>query len=87
MKEGYEMKKLLVVLSIILVLGLLWNTESTYTRKAVVVSAKNNVVTCQDKNGNIWQYNGQAVVGETVELIMNDNHTSTINDDVVKGVK
>ena len=81
------MKKLLIVLSVVIVLGLLWGIESNYTRTAVVVDSKNNVVTCEDKQGHIWQYNGQAVVGETVELIMSDNHTSTINDDVVKGVK
>ena len=81
------MKKLLVVLGIVLVLGLLWGIESNYTRTAVVISSKNNVVTCEDKSGNVWQYKGQAVVGETIELIINDNHTSTINDDIVKGIK
>ena len=87
MKEGYKMKKLLVVLSIVLVLGLLWNIESTYTRTAVVIDCTNDVIVCKDKSGNIWQYEGQAVTGETVVLIMNDNHTSTITDDIVKGIK
>ena len=81
------MKKLLVVLSIMLALGLLWNMESTYTRKAVVIDSTNDVVVCEDKSGNRGEYEGQAVVGEKVELIINDNHTSTINDDIVKGIK
>ena len=81
------MKKLLVVLGIVLVLGLLWGCESTYTRKATVISSNNNVVTCKDNSGNIWQYEGGAAVGEKVVLIMEDNHTSIIADDVVKGVK
>ena len=81
------MKKLLIVLSIMSVLGLLWGTESTYTRKAVVINSTSDVVVCEDKSGNIWEYEGQAVVGETVTLLMNDNHTSTISDDIVKGIK
>ena len=81
------LKKLLVVLSIVMVLGLLWGAESTYTRQAVITKSENNIVTCQDKSGYIWQYKGEAVVGEEVKLIMYDNHTSKISDDIVKGIK
>ena len=81
------LKKLLVVLGIIIVLGLLWGTESTYTRQATITKSQDGIVTTKDKSGHIWQYQGEGVVGEEVELIMYDNHTSKITDDVVKGIK
>ena len=81
------MKKLLVILGIVLVLGLLWGAESGYTRKAVIISSKNNIVTAKDESGNIWHYNGDGAIGEEIELIMDDNHTSKITDDIVKGIK
>lgn len=81
------LKKLLIVLSVFLVLGFMWSAESTYTRKAVITKSENNIVTCQDKSGHIWQYKGEAVVGDEVELVMCDNHTSKITDDIIKKVK
>ena len=80
-------KKILIVLSIILVLGFLWGAESTYTRTATITKSENGIVTCKDKGGHIWQYKGTAIIGDNVVLIMSDNHTNTIKDDTVKGVK
>lgn len=80
-------KKILIVLSVILVLGLLWNTESTYTRQATVTNSKDNIVTCKDNCGYVWEYKGSAIVGDNITLIMHDNHTSKIADDTVKGIK
>lgn len=80
-------KKILIVLSIMLVLGLIWGAESTYTRQVTVTNSRNNIVTCKDKSGHIWEYKGSATVGDSITLIMYDNHTSKITDDIVKGVK
>lgn len=80
-------KRVLIVLSIILVLGLMWNWESTYTRQAEIISVKNDTIQAEDKSGYVWEYKGSATVGDTVTLVMYDNHTSTIRDDIVKGVK
>ena len=80
-------KKLLVVLSIFAVLGLMWGWESTYTRTATITNSESGIVTAKDLSGNLWQYEGSATVGDTVELVMYDNHTSTIRDDIVKGIK
>ena len=80
-------KKVLMVLSIILVLGFMWGAESTYTRTATITNSENGVVTAKDVSGNLWRYKGSATVGDTVELVMHDNHTSKITDDIVKGVK
>ena len=79
--------KLGIVISIILVLGLLWGAESTYTRTVTVINCKDNIVTCQDGNGYVWRYKGSAKAGETLTLIMDDQHTDHITDDIVKGVK
>ena len=81
------LKKLLVVLAIFTVLGLMWGWESTYTRKVVVLENNNGIVTTVDNNGYIWEYKGSATVGDSVTLVMHDNHTSKITDDIVKGVK
>lgn len=80
-------KKVLIVLGLILVLGLMWGCESTYTRQAKVISVEDNVVQAEDNCGYIWKYKGSARVGDSVTLVMHDNHTSNITDDIVKGVK
>jgi hypothetical protein len=80
-------KRILIVLGIILVLGLMWGCESTYTRQAEVISVEDDVVQAEDKSGYIWEYKGSATVGDSVTLVMHDNHTSNITDDIVKGVK
>lgn len=80
-------KKILIVLSAILVLGLMWGYESTYTRTATITKSESGIVTAKDLSGNLWQYEGSATVGDTVELVMYDNHTSTIRDDIIKGIK
>ena len=80
------LKKILITLSIFIILGLMWGAESTYTRQATVTNDKDNIVTCVDESGHIWQYKGSATIGDSVTLVMYDNHTSNITDDIVKGV-
>lgn len=80
-------KKILIILSVILVLGFMWNIESTYTRQATVTNSKDNIVTVKDNCGYVWKYKGSATVGDSVILVMYDNHTSKITDDIIKGTK
>lgn len=80
-------KKILAVLAVFTVLGLMWGWESTYTRTATITKSESGMVTAKDLSGNLWRYKGSATVGGTVELVMYDNHTSKITDDIVKGVK
>lgn len=80
-------KKVLIVLAIFTVLGLMWGCESTYTRTATITKSESGIVTAKDLSGNVWEYKGSATVGDSVELVMYDNHTSNITDDIVKGVK
>lgn len=81
------MKKVIIIISIIIVIGLLHNYESTYNREVTIIDNKDNTVICVDRSGHIWEYQGNATVGEKVILIMHDNHTSTITDDIIKGIK
>ena len=80
-------KKILIVLSVILALGFMWGAESTYTRTATITNSESGMVTAEDKSGHIWQYKGSATVGDSVTLVMHDNHTSKVTDDIIKGVK
>lgn len=80
-------KKILIVLAVFTVLGFMWGAESTYTRTATITNSESGIVTARDLSGNLWQYKGSATVGDIVELVMYDNHTSKITDDMVKGVK
>lgn len=80
-------KKILIVLAIFTVLGFMWGAESTYTRTATITNSDNGIVTAIDNCGYIWEYKGFATIGDSVTLVMHDNHTSKITDDIVKGVK
>ena len=80
-------KKILIVLTAFIVLGLMWGAESTYTRTATITNSDNGIVTAKDNCGYIWEYKGSATVGDSVTLVMHDNHTSKITDDIVKGIK
>ena len=81
------MKKIIITLAVITLIGLLYGCESTYTRQATVTKSTNGIVYCTDKQGNIWSYKGNAAIGQKVTLKMYDNHTSDIKDDIIKGVK
>lgn len=77
----------IIVIATIILIGLFCGYESTYTRQAIVTKCENSMVYCIDKQGNIWSYKGNAVIGQEVTLKMYDNHTSNIKDDIIKGVK
>ena len=81
------MKKIIIVLAVITLIGLMYGCESTYTRQATVIKSANGIVYCIDKQGNIWRYKGNSAIGQEVTLKLYDNHTSTIKDDIIKGVK
>ena len=80
------MKKIIIALAIITIIGLLCGYEDTYTRQATVYKSNNGIVYCIDKQGNMWSYKGYAVEGQMVKLVMHSNHTSTIKDDTIKKV-
>ena len=80
-------KKILIVLVRVIAIGIIGNMESIYTRTATITNSNNGIVTAEDKSGHIWEYKGSATIGDSVILVMHDNHTSKITDDIVKEVK
>ena len=78
---------ILAIIAVILTLSAFNWIDSTYTRQATVIDSTVGIVTVRDMNGNIWEYKGSAVKGDTITLIMNDNHTTTIKDDTIEEVK
>lgn len=82
-----HIKYIIAVCIGLLVLGLLGGYEATYTREATISKVENGIVYAVDNCGYEWTYYGNATIGESVTLVMDDAHTSTIKDDIVKGVR
>ena len=81
-------KKIIMVLTVIIIIGLMGTIETTYTRDAKVVNVDNLEVTAEDKQGNLWVFIADdCSVNDDVTLIMNDNHTTKITDDKIIKVK
>jgi hypothetical protein len=66
-------------------------TETLYpmTTKVVKLDHENDVVTCEDFNGFLWQFEGceDWQEGDICSMIMNDNGTSKIFDDEIVSIK
>lgn len=60
-----------------------------YPLTTTVTEIKNNTVTVEDSNGNLWSFDGAEdwEVGDGCALIMDDNSTSEIVDDVIISAK
>ena len=81
-------KRIMIVLTAIMMLGVLGHYEHQYTRDVVVVDIQGQEVTVEDKQGNLWCFNGtDYTVDQKITVVMCDNYTSTIYDDIIKGVK
>lgn len=81
-------KRIVIVLAVIIIIGLMGMIESTYTRDVVVTKVDCTEVTVQDKQGHHWSFYGDDyTVGQEITVVMNDNHTSIITDDRIVDVK
>lgn len=60
-----------------------------YPLTTTVTQINNNTVTVEDSNGNLWSFDGAEdwEVGDGCALIMDDNSTSEIVDDVIISAK
>lgn len=60
-----------------------------YPLTTTVTQINNNTVTVEDSNGNLWSFDGAEdwEVGDGCALIMHDNSTSEIVDDVIISAK
>ncbi|MFQ9785915.1 MAG: hypothetical protein ACLRYF_04710 [Mediterraneibacter faecis] len=56
-----------------------------YPLTTTVAEIKNDTVTVEDSNGNLWSFDGAEdwEINDSCALIMNDNNTKDIRDDVI----
>ena len=56
-----------------------------YPLSTTVTEINNDTVTVEDTNGNLWSFNGAEdwEINDSCALIMNDNNTKDIRDDVI----
>lgn len=56
-----------------------------YPLSTTVMEINNDTVTVEDSNGNLWSFNGAEdwEINDSCSLIMNDNNTKDIHDDVI----
>lgn len=59
--------------------------EYALTTIVINVDEENDIVQCVDFNGNIWEFKGCAdwVINDYCSMIMNDNGTEEIEDDII----
>lgn len=59
------------------------------TTKVVDLDLENDLVTCEDCNGNLWQFFGVEdwEIEDGASLLMNDSGTPEIWDDVIENVR
>ena len=72
--------------------GTIIKSESnTYalTTCVVEVDRDNDIVTCEDSNGNLWEFYGceDWQEGDCASLLMNDQGTPNIYDDAIEGAR
>ena len=83
---------LIIFIILFSILGLFGTIESTYMIKnCQVTSIENDTITVIDDRHNEWKFyinnDNDIVIGDTVDLIMDNHHTDyTIRDDEVKRV-
>lgn len=81
-------KRLLVLTIILLGIGFIGYIETHYTRDVVVVEVQGQEVTVEDKQGNFWSFKGTDYkVDQEITVVMYDNHTGTMYDDIIEGVR
>lgn len=89
------MKKILFALSILFVLSFVSCIRPTdsiqyaKTAKIVEVNRITDTVTCEDYNGNLWEFTEceDWEVGDIAALLMNNNGTESIYDDTIVEVR
>lgn len=59
------------------------------TTCVVEVDRDNDIVTCEDYNGNLWEFYGAEdwEIGDCVSLLMNSKGTEKIQDDTIENAK
>lgn len=81
----------LVIMLVIILANVSVNGSSEYSLSTIVteVDKANDIVVCQDFNGNLWEFEGTEdwLVGDICSMMMSDNGTETIYDDIIIDVR
>lgn len=81
------MKTVIIIVLVIILLMVITAPNHFYalTTQVVEIDKVNDVVTVEDCNGNLWTFEGTEdwEIGDCASLIMVDNGTKTIEDDVI----
>lgn len=77
------------IITFVLVCGIAnAKADNTYTINATVVNVESDIVSCEDSNGDIWEFYSEGYkVNDMLILVMDSNHTETIYDDMVVDVQ
>lgn len=78
-----------IIITFILMCGIAKaKADNTYTIDATVINVNDGIVTCEDTDGNVWEFYGDGFkVNDMIVLVMNANHTTTIYDDMIEDVQ
>lgn len=99
MKKFTKMQTLFIIIALAIVASTfdksicqLYNANQIshlYPLTTTVTQINNDTVTVEDSNGNLWSFDGAEdwEVGDGCALIMDDNSTSEIVDDVIISAK
>ena len=81
-------KRILIVVTIIIVVGLFGMIENTYTREVTVTEMQDQEVTVVDVSGNEFCFYGtDYTVGQKITVVMTTNNTDSITDDKIIDVR
>ena len=81
-------KKIAIILLVIIVIGLIGTIDTTYTRDVKVVDVDCVEIVVEDSQGYQWSFIGEGYeIDQEIQVVMNDNHSSTIFDDTIIKVK
>lgn len=89
MKRFFETIGVIIcTLFIILIIFSVCSFFSTYERQAIVTEVHDDEIVCMDRQRQEWVFLGDGFEkGEEIVLIMKDNETVGIKDDIIVKVK
>lgn len=78
-----------IIISLIITTLAIIPCHKIYAKTAAVVEIDNNVVICEDRNGEAWAFESAEgwTEGDMVSMIMDDMGTKTIYDDEIRSVR
>lgn len=81
-------KRLLIILACLGVLGIVGTIENTYTRDVEVIAIHGTEVRVADSHQRVWGFEGEGYQeGDEITVVMHTNFTTSIYDDKIIDVK